>query len=111
MRIGGMTLFGRLDRYVVGLFLAAYATAFLLIVGLTTIVFLATNLDHFEPWPDGSSAPTMAVVRFYIFNVPFLFLQVAPFVTVVAGLFTVSRMLRNNETVAMLSAARSETWR
>ena len=51
MRIGGMTLFGRLDRYVGGLFLAAYATAFLLIVGLTTIVFLATNLDHFEPCP------------------------------------------------------------
>ena len=62
MRIGGMTLFGRLDRYVGGLFLAAYATAFLLIVGLTTIVFLATNLDHFEPWPDGSSANHMTRV-------------------------------------------------
>lgn len=104
MRLGGLVLFGRVDRYVGGLFLAAYATALLLVIGLSTIGYLATHLDHFEPWPDGSTAPTLDVLRFYVFNVPFLYLQVAPFVTVIAALFTLARMIKANETVAVLAA-------
>lgn len=104
MRLGGLLLLGRLDRYVGGLFVAAFATALLLVVGLSTIAFLATHLDHFEPWSDGSTVPALDALRFYVFNVPFLYLQVAPFVTVVAALFTLSRMIKSNETVAALAA-------
>lgn len=104
MRIGGLELGGRLDRYVGGLFVAAFATALLLVVGLSTIAFLATHLDHFEPWADGTTVPALDVVRFYAFNVPFLYLQVAPFVTVIAALFTLGRMIKSNETVAALAA-------
>ena len=104
MRVGSLRLGGIIDRYVGGLFVAAYATALLLVVGLSLILFLASHLDHFEPWEDGTTVATLDVVRFYLLNVPFLYLQVAPFVTAIAGLFTVSRMIRNNETVAMLSA-------
>jgi lipopolysaccharide export system permease protein len=104
VRVGGLRLFGFLDGYVGGLFVAAYATALLLVVGLATLAFLATHLDHFEPWPDGSSPPPLDVVRFYVLNVPFLFLQAGPFVTVIAALFTVSRMIKHNETVAVMAA-------
>lgn len=104
MRLGGLQLGGTLDRYVGGLFVAAYATAFLLVIGLSTILTLASSLDHFEPWPDGSRAPTLDVLRFYVLNVPYLYLQLGPFVTVVAGLFTITRMLKNNETIAVLAA-------
>ncbi len=104
MSFGGLRLFGILDRYVGGLFVAAYATAFLLVVGLTELLYLAAHLDHFEPWPDGTTVPATEIARFYLLNVPFTFLQVAPFVTMIAGLFTVSRMVRNNETVAVMAA-------
>ncbi len=104
MTLGGLRLFGILDRYVGGLFVAAYATAFLLVIGLAEILFFASNLDYFEPWPDGRTVPALEVLRFYLLNVPFLYLQVAPFVTMIAGLFTVSRMVRNNETVAVMAA-------
>ena len=99
-----LELLGRLDRYIGGLFLASYATALLLIVGLVLIMDLASNLSYFEVWDDGTRVPTATLVQYYVLNVPFLFLQVAPFITVVAGLFTVARLLKKNELVAALSA-------
>lgn len=104
MRIAGLRVGGRVDRYVGGLFVASYATSFMLVVGLVLIMDLASNLDFFEPWPDGRSAPATAILRYYALQIPFLYLQVAPFVTVVAGLFTVAKLVKNNETVAAMSA-------
>jgi lipopolysaccharide export LptBFGC system permease protein LptF len=96
---------GSLDLYVGKLFLSSYATALLLVVGLFWVLDLATHLDDFlDPWPDGRQAPTRTIVEYYILNMPYLFLQVAPFVTLVAGMFVVNRLLRNNEVVAALNA-------
>jgi len=96
---------GRLDRYVGSLFLGGYATAFLLVVGLFLILSMASNLDDYlEPWPDGSRVPTVILLRYYALTVPFVFLQLAPFVTLVAGMFTVTRLLRHQEAVASLAA-------
>jgi lipopolysaccharide export system permease protein len=104
MRVAGLVPFGRLDRYVAALFAGAYATSLLLVVGLVEIFQVASNLDFFEPWPDGRSAPTALIVRFYLLDVPFQFLQVAPFVTVCAGLFAVSKLAKKNEIVAAFNA-------
>jgi lipopolysaccharide export system permease protein len=96
---------GHIDRYVGSLFLSSYATALFLVVGLFLILDLASNLDEFiEPMKDGSATPGLLIVRYYLLNIPFLFLQVAPFVTLVAGLFTVSKLLKYNETTAVLGA-------
>jgi lipopolysaccharide export LptBFGC system permease protein LptF len=96
---------GRLDRYVGSLFAASYATAFLLVVGLFVVLDLASNIDDFlEPWDDGSKAPIAVLARYYLMNVPFLYLQVAPMVTLVAGMFTISKLHKNNEIVAAVGA-------
>ncbi len=95
---------GHLDRYVGSLFVASYATALFLVVGLAVIMDLAGNLDFFEPWADGSRVPSALIARYYVLNLPFLYLQVAPFVTVIAALFTASRLVRSNEVVAALAA-------
>ena len=63
MRIGGLEVGGKLDRYVGGLFLGAYATALLLIVGLAMIIDVAANLRYFETWDDGSSASLGLILR------------------------------------------------
>ncbi len=93
-----------MDRYVGSLFLASYATAFLLVVGLMVILDLASKIEYLEPWEDGGKAPTLLALRFWVLNIPFLFLQVAPFVTVIAGMFTATRLRKNNEIVAVLGA-------
>ncbi|MFO1010429.1 MAG: LptF/LptG family permease [Planctomycetota bacterium] len=96
---------GRIDRYVGSLFLSSYATAFLLVVGLFLILDMASNLDDYlDAWADGTRAPTLLIARYYLLQVPFVFLQVAPFITLVAGLFTVSRLLKHHETIAALAA-------
>lgn len=96
---------GLLDRYVGEIFLSSYATALLVVVGLVFITDLATKLDgYLRPWEEGGSAPVALVVRYYLLNVPFLFLQSAPFVTLAAGLFTVSKLLKHNELAAGMAA-------
>lgn len=105
MKRRALKIGGRLDRYVGSLYLASYATAFLTVVGLFLILDLASNLDRYlDPWADGSHVPSLIIVRYYTLNIPFLFLQVAPFVALVAGLFTVSKLMKHSETVAALSA-------
>ena len=96
---------GRLDRYVGWTFASSYATALFVVMGLFVIMDLASNLDDYlEPWPDGSTASSVVIAAFYLFNLPFLFLQAAPFITLIAGLFTLTRLLGNNEVGAVLAA-------
>jgi len=96
---------GRLDRYVGWTFISSYATALFVVMGLFVIMDMASNLDEYlEPWPDGSTASSAVIAAFYLFNLPFLFLQAAPFITLIAGLFTLTRLLGNNEVGAVLAA-------
>jgi lipopolysaccharide export system permease protein len=100
-----LALLGTLDRYVGQTFLYSYATAMFVVTGLFVIMDMATKLDDFlEPWPDGSTVSMQVIARYYLFSTPFLFLQAAPFITFIAGLFTLSRLLRNNEVGAALAA-------
>lgn len=96
---------GRLDRYVARLFGLSYLTAFFLVVGLFVIIDMTANLeDYLEPGEDGSAPSTLDVGHFYLLQLPFLYLQVSPFVTLAAGLFTSARMSRSNELVSVLNA-------
>ncbi|MFT7668840.1 MAG: lipopolysaccharide export system permease protein [Planctomycetota bacterium] len=100
-----LALGGILDRYVGWTFATSYATALFIVMGLFIIMDLATNLDDFlEPWPDGSTVSSAIISAYYLFNLPFLFLQAAPFITLIAGLFTLTRLLNNNELGAALAA-------
>jgi lipopolysaccharide export system permease protein len=107
MRIARLQLGGTLDRYIATLFVGAYATSLLLVVGLAVIIDVASNLNYFQPWKNGESASTALIVHYYALNVPFLYLQVAPFVTASAALFTVSKLVKHNELVSGLNAGLS----
>jgi lipopolysaccharide export system permease protein len=96
---------GRLDRYVLAHFVGSYATALFLMLGLFLIMDMASNLDNYmEPGADGSVPSSSLVVRYYVLKLPFLFLEVAPFITLLAGMFTVNRLLKKNEVTPVLSA-------
>lgn len=100
-----LKLGGRLDRYVGSLFISSYATALFMIVGLFLVLDLAGKVDEYiEPMRDGSPTPSILIVRYYLLHIPFLFFQVAPFVTLVASMFTVAKLLKFQETVGALAA-------
>lgn len=100
-----LAITSRLDRYVGAHFFGSYCATFGLMVGMFSILDLAGNVDqYFEPWPDGTTVSLWTVIQYGVMNVPYQFLQIAPFVTLIAGMFTVNRLLRKNEIVAMLSA-------
>ncbi len=96
---------GRLDRYVGWTFASSYVTALFVVMGLFVIMDMASNLDDYlEPGKDGSTASSAVIAAYYLFNLPVLFLQAAPFITLIAGLFTLTRLLGNNEVGAVLAA-------
>lgn len=100
-----LPLGSRLDRYVAARFAGSYAAALGLILGLFVVLELAGNVDRwFEPWEDGSAVPGIVLLRYCVVNLPYTLLRTAPFVTLVAGMFTVNRLLRKNEVAAVLSA-------
>lgn len=95
----------RLDRYVASHFFRSYLLAMLLMTGLFMVIDMASNLDDYlESWEDGSSAPGSVLAVYYGLNLPYLFLQVAPFITLLAGMFTVAKLLKAREVTAVLGA-------
>jgi lipopolysaccharide export system permease protein len=105
MRPRALPFPSRLDGYVARLFALSYAAAFFLVVGLFVILDMATNLDEYlSPDKNGVATPTILVGEFYLLQLPFLYLQISPYVTLVAGMFTAAKLARSNEVVAVLNA-------
>ena len=105
MRLRELPFPGRLDRYVAWLFTLSYAAAFFLVVGLFVIIDMATNLDEYvAPDKSGYTPATGLVGKLYLLQLPFLYLQMSPYVTLIAGMFTAARLARSNEIVAALNA-------
>ena len=99
-----LALGSRIDRYVARLFALSYLAAFFLIVGLFLIMDMAANLeDYLAPDDQGNTPPSFLVGKYYLLQLPFLYLQMSPYVTLVAGMFTATKLARNNEIVAVLN--------
>jgi lipopolysaccharide export system permease protein len=105
MRPRALPFASRLDRYVARIFALSYLAAFFLVVGLFLIIDMATNLDEYLSADGAGYSPSSAMVgQFYLLQMPFLYLQMSPYVTLVAGMFTAARLARSNEFVAALGA-------
>jgi LPS export ABC transporter permease LptG len=91
----------RLDRYVAGMFLSSWLVSILLFMGLTGVVDFFSNVDELLESAEGTALGPALVGRFYLYKAPTIFVQVAPFVMLMAALFTVIRLQRHNELMAM----------
>jgi len=100
-------MMGRMDRYVGKTFLTSWFVSLVFFVGLFGIVDFFGNIDHFfDNLKEGENS--LAVIgRFYLYQMPSLFLNVAPFIMLMATLFTIMRLQRHNEFMAMLLTGRS----
>jgi len=94
-----------LDRYVAKNFAVSYAIAFGVLVGLRIIIDLFVNLDEFTEHADlGTLAVIKNIFIFYGLNSTIYFRDFAGMITVVAAAFSLGKMVRNNELVAMMAS-------
>ncbi len=94
-----------LDRYVVKNFLIGYCISFCVLVGLRMIIDLFVNLDEFTEHADlGTLAVIKNILVFYGLNCTLYFRDFAGMITVVAAAFSLGKMVRSNELVAVMAS-------
>ncbi len=94
---------GTLDRYTMRTFLAPLLFCFVAFASLWLIMDLLDNLKDFQE----AEAPMGRVLLFYLGVLPFIFVSVMPASLLLSVLYTLTRMSRANEIIAMLGAGRS----
>jgi len=100
-----------LDRYVLGSFLKAFAGSLVIFTVSVVVLDFFSRMGRFTNAVERAEGVIPEdlgrigiVVRFYLAYVPFILKEVLPFVTVAAGVFTLSTLLRNNEVMPALAA-------
>lgn len=94
---------GALERYTLRTFFAPLVFCFIAFTSLWMIMDLLDNLKEFQEV--GSSM--RQVLLFYLGIIPFIYVSVMPAALLLAILYTLTRMSRANEIVAMLGSGRS----
>jgi len=94
-----------LDRYVAKNFLIGYGIAFCVLLGLRIIIDLFVNLDEFAEHSDlGTLVVIKNILFFYGLNSTVYFRDFAGMITVVAAAFSLGRMVRTGELVAVVAS-------
>ncbi|MEE9370567.1 MAG: LptF/LptG family permease [Sedimentisphaerales bacterium] len=94
-----------LDRYVAKNFLIGYVIAFCVLIGLRIIIDLFINIDEFAEHTDlGALAVMKNIFIFYGLNSTLYFRDFAGMITVVAAAFSLGKMVRSNELVAVMAS-------
>lgn len=103
----------RLDRYVVRILCGAYGGSLVFMMFVSVLTDLIQNagryLDRAEGEGFGVATTVVLLVRYYAEMAPVIFVTVAPFLSVVAGMVTVLRLMHTNEMVPMLFSGRRIT--
>jgi lipopolysaccharide export system permease protein len=94
-----------LDRYIAKSFLTGYGISFGVLIGLRVIIDLFVNFDEFaERAPAGAWSVVQNIITYYGLNVTLYFRDIAGVIIVVAAAFSLGKMVRNNELVAMIAS-------
>lgn len=100
-----------LDRYVARITIGSWLATLLFFVLLSVLLDLLNHLGDYLESADKESLGLFGLAsllaRYYVRLVPVFFVSVAPFVTVIACMFALARVLSANEVVPMLFAGRS----
>jgi lipopolysaccharide export system permease protein len=93
-----------LDRQRYWAFLKAYITCYVSLVGLYVVIDAFTNLDEFMKRAEGVVELSRVMGRHYLMHQPAQFDMLGGVISMMAAIFTVTWMQRNNEHLAMLAA-------
>ena len=97
----------RLDRYVARMFLSSWVASTTLFVGLFGVVDFFGKIDDLIENSGSAGAGVAMIGRMYLCRVPSIFVQVAPFVMLMAALFALLRLQRHGELMAIFMTGRS----
>jgi lipopolysaccharide export system permease protein len=94
-----------LDKYVTKNFLTGYAIAFGVLMGLRIMIDLFVNLDEFTEHSELTITQVLANIILYYGRNSFLYFRdFAGMITVVAAVFSLGKMTKNNELVAVMAS-------
>ncbi len=97
-----------LSRYVIKQFLIGYLIAFCVLIGMIIAIDLFINMDEFAEHSDqGIGAVMMNIVTFYVAQSTLWFRDMAGVITVIAAVFSLARMTKNNELIAVMASGMS----
>ncbi|MBN1796251.1 MAG: LptF/LptG family permease [Sedimentisphaerales bacterium] len=94
-----------LDKYVARNFLTGYGIAFAVLMGLRILIDLFVNIDEFAEHADlGALAVTYNILSYYTVQSTLYFRDFAGMITVVAAVFSLGKLVRSNELIAVMAS-------
>ena len=99
-----IVMFGILDRQRYWAFFKAYLICYVSLVGLYIIIDAFSNLDEFTKRADSNAELFQIICRYYLVHQSEFFDRLCGVIGMMAAIFTVTWMQRNNEQLAMLAA-------
>jgi lipopolysaccharide export system permease protein len=96
-----------LDKQRYWSFLKAYVICYVSLVGLYIVIDAFSNYDEFAKRADGVVEMFQIMSRFYLIHQSLFFDQLCGVIGMMAAIFTVTWMQRNNEQIAILAAGMS----
>src|SRR4051812_48280595 len=93
-----------LDRQRYWAFFKAYVVCFIALVGLYIVIDAFSNLDEFAERADGAVELFQVMTRFYLVHMSQFYDRLCGVIGMMAAIFTVTWMQKNNELLAMLAA-------
>ena len=93
-----------IDRLMIRGYFKAYAVCLASLLSLYVVVDLFTNLDDFTSQGTGRGQAARHIAEYYSYRVSQIFDRLCEAIVLLAGMFTVAMMQRNNEQLPLLSA-------
>ncbi len=104
-------MLGKMDAYVTRTVVGSYAAGLLFLLLLVILLQILVKLGVYMDAAEARGASVMEVLgllsSFYLYMVPSIFVTIAPFVTVIAAMFAVARLMAANEIVPMVFTGRN----
>src|SRR5262249_40954367 len=97
-------MFTLMDRLLIRAYFKAYLVCLVSLLGLYIVVDLFTNLDEFTGRHHGIMPVLHHISFYYGHHVALIFDRLCEAIVLLAGMFTIAWMQRNNELLPMLSA-------
>jgi lipopolysaccharide export system permease protein len=97
-------MLGLLDRYLIRGYIKSYLVCLTSLLSLFIVLDLFTNLDDFASKRQGFEAMMKTIGLYYTHTTPRIFDRLCEAIVLLAAMFTVAMMQRNNELLPLLSA-------
>ncbi|MCF7954303.1 MAG: LptF/LptG family permease [Phycisphaerae bacterium] len=94
-----------LDRYVAKSFITGYFISFMVLIGLCIVVDFFVNIDEFAEHTDkGVMTVLMNIGSYYASESAVYFRDLAGMITVLAAVFSLGKMTKHNELIAVMAS-------